>query len=198
MTLHQTAGRAEIREDLHSHIRAVAILTQNVKASVTELRTRDEPGLQTHQPQCEALLYWVQRDLLPVLEKLRGRQPAIGTITDPLLEQALVDEEGERLAVIESEVKEIVKVMREVDQLLTAPIDDLNKPQYVACPVATATGEAASDLSDGTIHLEGAATTGRRAMSCVCWLVLILLLAVAGVTLGIMSQTVWTSSNGRK
>jgi methyl-accepting chemotaxis protein len=188
-----------LREQIQADVRQLTTLSQTVKNAMTELRQTGGPTFDSYQSRFEDLRARMQSELRPVIEKLRssttpsasGGGGGGSVASEPLLSQQLVDSETDLIDVLEQQVNQILTTMREVNQLFTHVMTELQKQRHMITAIDAETTEAVSEMSTGNRELEKAGEHQKSSTKCICWIVIIVLLVVTAVGLIIAWQLVW-------
>jgi hypothetical protein len=175
-----------LREQIQADVRQLTNLSQKVKIAMAELSKTNDPSFDTYQVRFDELRTRIQSELKPVVEKLRGCATPSGTSGQPsasegLLRQDLLDADTDYLDTLEQQVNEILQAMREVNQLFTRVMTELQKQRHILARIDAETTEAASDMSSGNMQLEQAAEHQRCSTKLICCIFLIVFVIAAGI-----------------
>jgi hypothetical protein len=95
-----------------------------------------------------------------VIEKLRSSQsfsPAQPGPSDPeipLLSQSMLDTDTVLIDVLEQQVAEIVAMIREIDDLFSKTLSELQNSRHVLTTIEASTTTAVAEMQNGNVQLE--------------------------------------------
>jgi t-SNARE complex subunit (syntaxin) len=187
-----------LREQIQSDVRQLTSLSQKAKAAITELESVPGTDFSTVQGRFTALRDRIQNELRPVIGKLRNSQTVSHAQKEqsdaemPLLNQSMLDSNTDLIDVIEQQVAEIVTIMREINELFSKTLSELQNQRHVLTMIEASTTNAVGEMQNGNTQLEKAAENQRRSSKCMCWSAIILMIVVTVVVLVILRRVLWT------
>jgi hypothetical protein len=189
----------QLRENIQTDVRSILSSSQTVKSTLQDLKSRAVPGVDEYLAQFDSIRARMQRELPDVISKLRNtvsspRSPwdaRDDSMSQPLLDQAQLDAESGYMDVLEQNVNRIVNTMREVHQLFTDTLTEIQQQRHLVTGIETLTSKAVDDMNNGNKQLEQADEKQKSSTKCLCCIVTILSLVVVGVVLVILYFEVW-------
>jgi hypothetical protein len=189
-----------LREHIQEDVRLLAATSQSVKTLLVRLKSQGVCGLDSYLERYDSLRMRIQQELPGVIQRLRGstapadEPPAEPDMNQPLLmDQSLLDAETEAIGILEQDVNAILTGMREVTRLFTEVFQQIQAQHHIIQAIETETTGAVSEMSKGNENLQDASKHQKKAIKCVCWILMILLLVVVAVVMVVLSQTIWKS-----
>jgi K+/H+ antiporter YhaU regulatory subunit KhtT len=192
-----------LREQIQNDVRRLTTLTQKVKTAMTELRENQGLLFESYQSRFEDLRSRMERDLKPVIEKLRKNQ--IGSHTNdsgnqpethiPLLSQTKLDQDSDLIDVLEQQVSAILQTMRRVNELFGETMMELQQQRHKLLAVEGETTRAMTEMTIGNEQIEKAATHQKSTTKCICWIVIIVIVVLTGVGLIIAWKVFWSKDD---
>ncbi|OHT11881.1 hypothetical protein TRFO_18451 [Tritrichomonas foetus] len=164
--------------------------SKNVKNDIQVLRNNDDPAIDSIQSSFDALSGKMREHLPKVINQLKASTPQGGeadrgrdVFHQSLLDQQMVDADSDQLALLESEVNQILTTMKEVNALFEKTMQELQSQRHLIISVDKMTSKAAEDMSMGTLELEKAGDHQKKSRKCLCWIFLIILVIVVCVVI---------------
>jgi hypothetical protein len=192
----------QLREEIQSDVRTLTNTIRSTKDALTALKSQNAPGVDEHQARLDALRARMQAELPGVVNKLRqntdtpsSQSPARAAYTQPLMSQQLLDSETDQLELLEQQVNEILRVMREVNQLFTTTMEELQKQRHILATIEGATSDAVEKMETGNEELKQAHSSQKKSTKCICAIAVIVIVVAIGVAL-IIFFSVRKSSGG--
>jgi hypothetical protein len=182
-----------LRDQIQYDVRGLATSGQNAKRSLAQLHEQSDAGAGALLERFEALRARMQRELPPIVDRLRGAGPrAPPAYTDPLLAQRQLDADGDRLDALEGEVHAVLASMREAAQLFGQTLQEIKRQRRLLVAIDGETARAAEDAAAGAAEVRAADARQRSRTKCICWILLIVALVAAVVALVIVYVVKWS------
>ena len=177
-----------LRESIQSDVKTLMTFSKNVKGSLTQLRERNENGVDNYEQRFEDLRAKMQNQLPGVISSLRNNSfpennEGTGSPLDPtpLLDQSLLDSQTDQLDELEQSINQILQTMKEVKALFTQTLDELQQQRHILVNVDKMTSTAQKDAASANDNLETAEKHQKGSTNVLCWILIILLIVCAGV-----------------
>jgi chromosome segregation ATPase len=176
-----------LREEIQADVRKIMGQSQQLKAALARLHDQNAPGVEEYTSQFETLRARMQAELPGVISALkrasRDAEPDTRpTMTDPLLQNEL-NFQTDQISVLDDHVAEILQNMREVHELFTTALTEIQKQRHMIVGIDSTTTDAKEELEKGNELLESAAKQQKKSTACIVWIIVILLCVVMGVVL---------------
>lgn len=179
-----------LREQIQSHVKELMDTSKNVKTNISIMRQNDDPEIDSVQKSFEEVSGKMRNQLPKVINGLKASTPSVQParnnsqeiFNQPLLvDQSLVDADSDQLAILESEVNQILSTMKEVNALFEKTMQELQSQRHLIIGVDNMTSKAADDMSMGTLELEKAEVHQKGSRKCLCWILLMITVIVGCV-----------------
>ncbi|EAY03624.1 hypothetical protein TVAG_161630 [Trichomonas vaginalis G3] len=180
------------RDSINSNVKDITQLAAASKRLLTELREKETPGLDQYEQEYEELNTELRRELPPIVQKLKnssqdgGAGPggaSTSTMQSSLLDQQVVDGESEQLEELEVQVREILSTMREVNEIFTKTLEELQRQNHMVVGISDTVAESKNAMVKGNEQLERGKQHQKASTRCLLWIFLFVLLVVAGIVI---------------
>lgn len=175
-----------LREQIQNNVKDLMDISKNVKTNISIMRQNDDPDIDSVQKSFEDVSGQMRAKLPKVINGLKAStpssQPPRGNqeiYNQPLIDQSLVDADSDQLAILESEVNQILSTMKEINALFEKTMQELQSQRNLLIGIDSVTQKAAEEVSMGTLELEKADVHQKKSRKCLCW-ILIMIIVIAG------------------
>ena len=178
-----------LRNSIQNDAKSLAEISKKVKDDIFKLKQSGLPQVDQYENQFISLKEEMQKHLPPIVEKLRSAlnedtpSPQEDSLHSPLVDQQQIDSESEQIDVLEGQVRDILQTMREVHQIFTQTLEELNKQRNIILSIESNTEEAKKEMKNGNFELEKAKEHQKGSTGCLCWLLLFFIIIVGGIAL---------------
>jgi methyl-accepting chemotaxis protein len=186
-----------LREQIQTDVRRLSALSQKVKNAMAQLSSNPGPTFESYQSRFEDLRIRMQKELTPVIERLRNSHTPTGESNGrpdtqvPLLSQVMIDQNTDLIDTLEQQVAGILQAMREVNSLFSQTMTELQRQSNRILQIEAETTQAVSEMSRGNDELDKADSHQHKSRRCICCIFILVILVVTAVGLIIAWQVFW-------
>ena len=183
-----------MRESIQRDAKTLSEVSKRVKDELYELKKDENYEVNEYEKEFNSLREQMQAQLPPIIAKLKQSAEEDNKVapvqgSNQVLDQELIDRESEQIEVLEIEVRNILATMREVNQIFTQTLEELQKQQHMIATIDGHTEEAVNDMRHGNESLDKAKQHQKSSTKTLCWLLLFFMIIVAGIGLYIWSTS---------
>jgi chromosome segregation ATPase len=183
-----SADTAALRSDLQGLVSRLSSLAQTTKGNIETLIRSENPDVGSLQQSFSEISAQMKERLPGVIQALRGPTSSSSSRSSDiprqqLMDQQLLDRQSEDLDVLEQQVQEILRTMREVNALFTQTLQKIQEQRHLLVGMDQSTSESIASMTAGNESLEKAAGNQKRTTKCMCWIFLIVGVILGGIIL---------------
>ena len=174
-----------LRQELNKTVKELGSISKQAKSTIIILKENGEE-IHDYESEFEKISENMKNVLPEIIQKLREQQeeqPTGGSlsVTAPLMAQEEVDMETENIENLEIQVREILSTMRELHEIFTKTLEELQRQRNVLVSVDEQISAAQDSVKDGNQQLDAAHQHQKASTRCLCWIALFFLIICAGI-----------------
>lgn len=189
----------QLRQNIQNSVRTLVQLSTSVKNEITILHNRDDESSQdanSLQQEFEVINQQMKTQLPEIITSLKSASHTIGgpqplggerqlssEIYVPLLDQQELDQDTEQIDLLDVSVNEILTNMREVNNLFTQTMQELQRQRHLVVSIDNQTSKAHDAMKEGNSQLDKASEHQKGSRKAICLIFLVVLVVVIGVGL---------------
>lgn len=182
------------RDSINQNVKDILQLSGASKRLIATLRQQEAPGLDDYEKEYEELNAELKRELPPIVQKLKQNTEDAGgmggnpqaAMSQNLLDQEVVDGQAEQLEELESQVREILSTMKEVNEIFTKTLEELQKQRNMIVGLDNTVQESQDRMVSGNEALEKGKSHQKASTKCLLWILLFFGIIVAGIIIFII------------
>ena len=181
---------AVLRDRIQSNAKELVQLSASVKKQIMTLKEDDDPSISQYENDFMELSKQMKEKLPSILNRLKQNKTETSStsqvtpvVSQPLLEQQTVDNETQQIEDLEVSVREILSTMTELNRIFNQTLEELQKQRNTLLTLDNTISNAHDDVKGGNEQLEKATEHQKGSTRCLCWLLLVVGIIVAGIAI---------------
>ena len=174
-----------LRQEINQNVHELVDITNRVKKLIATLKENGE-NIDSYEHDFEELGKQMNDELPKIVQVLKQKEeasPQYGTsaIQQPLMAQEEVDGTTEQIENLEVQVREILSTMRQLNEIFTQTLEELQKQRNVILSIDNQVSNAHDNMATGNEKLQEASEHQKGSSKCLCWLAIIFAVICVGI-----------------